>query len=61
MAASKTLTVERKIAAARARLARLEERIGELMAQRADEEEALADLLKRREPSCANASESEVA
>jgi hypothetical protein len=43
----RTATIGQKIDRQKAKLAKLEERIGQLMTQRANEEEALADLIRR--------------
>ena len=43
----RTATIGQKIDHQKAKLAKLEERIGQLMTQRANEEEKLADLIQR--------------
>ncbi len=48
----KKSTLERKIAALRARLQRIDERICFLMTERADIEDELAELLGARESTC---------
>lgn len=43
-------TLEKRVTAKRARIARLDQRIGALMSQRVTEEEKLADLLGQKNP-----------
>ena len=45
------MKIDQQISRKRARIEKLDSKIAQLMAARADEEEALADLYKRRAPS----------